>query len=175
MRNRVETTTINGWNVATIKLAPLRGLELKATVAKLALPMIGKVAPFIKELEAEWRAANPDAEPDAQFEIKINEIDPERAAPVLVGLAEHIEPKSLPGLVSDILKTTSVTRNDPDNDDSAQLIKFDLCDPGAIDRVFGDVSDLVMWSVVWHALRAQFADFFGGSKPGRASPPTPTP
>lgn len=174
MRNRVEKANINGWDVVTVKLAPMRGLELKARVAKLAVPMLGKIAPFVKELEAEWRAANAEAlaaDPDLKFEIKLGEIDTERVAPLLASLVEFIEPKTLPVLVADVLRTTSVTRPD----DDGVLNKIDLCDDGAIDRTFGDVSDLVMWATVWHALKTQFADFFGGSKPGRASPPTPTP
>ena len=153
---KTQQETINGWTIYTNRLPMLRGLEQKARVMKVTVPIAAPLAPLAKE---------------AKEGGGIQNIDIERAAVMLAQAAVHLEPAQLPVVIQDILQTTSVVMPD----DKGRMNRIDLCDAGAIDRVFTDAGELVLFKVVWFALKVQFENFLGGSVFDLFTQATPTP
>lgn len=150
---RTKQETINGWTVSAQRLPMLRGLALKAKIGKVLAPILETVSPLLKEAGG------------------IENISIEQAAPLLAKAFAQLEPAQVPELVQEILNTTSVVLPD----DKGRLNRVDLCDAGAIDRVFADVGELVLFKVVWFTLKVHFENFTGGNAFGQFIQATPNP
>lgn len=141
-------------DVTVSPYAPLRGITVKARLLKTIAPILHHVGPLLDSLGS----------------IEIADLDVDRAAPVLGALLAHIDPDTLPELIQELLDTTSVVQ--PEGKQKKQLVKVDLCDPGAIDRVFAG-KEQAMFRVIGFALKVHFAGLV--PRPKVVAEPDPEP
>lgn len=154
---------IPGFGTVTVeRFAPLRGLRVKAKIAKAVGPMISTLLPFIKSIARE------------DGSVDLATIDVEKAAPIIGQALALIDPDELPGLVREVLSNTSVDTfvDDPSKRNKRKAATFDLCDEGAIDRAFAD-NERALFVTLGVALK-EIWTFSGGSASDRTAPPTPT-
>lgn len=152
----MTSINVNGLGKVTVgRMAPMRGLALKARLARVVAPVLAEIMPLL-----------------AGGNIDLANVDVEKAAPMVGAALSHVDPDSLPDLVYQVLSTTSVTMHEGSGKKRV-LVNVDLCDPGAIDRVFAE-NERALYTVIGFALKAHFADFIGGSAKDRDVPPTQT-
>lgn len=154
-------TKIGDLDVTTHPLAPMRGLQLKARLLRVVLPVLGDAAPHLKKLRPASGVA-PDSDTTlAEAGATLAGADIATIAPLLASIAAHIDPDTLPELISDVLRSTNIVM--PEGK-SQKKVSIDLCDEGAIDRVFTGARGPLLYKVLFHALKTHFADFRVGAQ-----------
>lgn len=136
-------TTIDGVEIIFTKLPPLRAIQLKAKIARM-------LAPAFKD--GAGGAVSQLSRVNSIADADVTEL-----AGMLGSLLAALDPDTLPELIADVLRTTSLVLDD----ESGRRVKHDLCSPAAIDKVFLDREEL-LYKVIGFALREHFADFLRG-------------
>lgn len=132
---------------------PLRGLQVRARVAKALVPALAKAGPLLEQLKPGNNLAD---------------IEIEKAGPLLGAMLAELNPDELPELVKALLATTSVIVTE-----GKKQRKVDLCTPGAIDSTFEGQDHVLLFDVIPFALKEVFAGFLTGIV-SADEPTTPT-
>jgi hypothetical protein len=122
--------------------APLRGLQVRARVAKALVPALSKAGPLIEQLPVA-----------ADGTVNLADVEVEKLGPLIGHVLADLNPDELPELVKALLATTSVIVNKR---------KHDLCTPGEIDSVFLGHDNVLLLDVIPFALKELFAGFLSG-------------
>ena len=155
-----KETTIDGCKVSTTKHPPMRGLQLKARLFKIALPSIGAlVASGMKSLTEMMKVEFEN--PEALAKI----------APAFEKLAEAINPDDLPALLCELLTNTSIVVPGA----NGQPVRIELGTLDGFNIAFDDNRDSLIWRVAVFAAGVNFADFLGGKASAPNSPQIPAP
>ena len=147
MARKTETRQIGGMDVTCTQFEAIAAFKLSARIGKVLAPALlaagGKI-----DLKA----------------------DVATLAPVARALFDALDPEQAESMLVDILRGTSVVRDDG----TGKLIKIDLSSPKWINAAFdGDLG--AMLSAAAFALEVNLGSFFGGSGPSAAPTPTPSP
>lgn len=140
---KYEEVTYDGIKFGTQQYGAMRSLELLGKLAKAVGPVMGALS-----------------------EMDMNATDLDKYAPLLAYALKDVEPNQLTALVVDVLAGTSATLTD----DKGVVKRVDLLGKEALDRVFSGRL-IMMFKVVLHALKVNFADFGFGSATQTESAP----
>ena len=143
---KTEEVVIDGIKFSTTQLPAMRAYPLLVRLIKVIGPALGALAQLPK-----------DAELTA-------------ALPQLIGAMSSLEPAEAEKIATDVLALTTATVPDA----AGRLSLVTLSTPAAIDSVFTG-SVLLLFKVMWHAIRVNFQDFFGGPSLTAGAAPAQSP
>lgn len=166
--NKPVEKMIDGFKVSTTKHSTARGLQLRARLLRIALPAVSALTS--KGVTSIGHVKDIDLDDEAGLD---------KLAPALERLAERLDPETLPDLVCEILCNTSI--NVPVGE-PATLTRVELNAPDKLDAAFDGRHESLLYKVIGHALKVNFADPFAWlaakaseAKAGAAPAPTPSP
>lgn len=159
MSRITKTETIGAYEVTVVQHPSVRGFKLFTRIARLLVPVIGKLGPMLGVVVKEDFAM----EDLMKFPV-------ENLSGALTAMFSQLDDATAESILLEVLSGTTVVWNQ-----NGTLMKADLVDgQKAVDTAFdGELASLL--KVAGFALKVNFRDFLGGSVGRKQATPTPSP